>query len=203
MSSGHLTELIDPPARGRVFAQTARAGLAECAPSGRMRLDALARWLQDVAYADVEDAGVADTAVWVVRRTRMRVELARAQLRYGEWLRRQDRRVEARTQLRTAHEAFGAIGAEAFAEQAYRELAATGITVNKHPADAPSRLTAQEGHIARLAAAGRTNIEIAAELYLSPRTVEWHLRKIFTKLDVKTRRQLRQLPQAALRGTSA
>jgi DNA-binding CsgD family transcriptional regulator len=128
--------------------------------------------------------------------TRIRVELARAQLLYGEWLRRESRRADARTQLRTAHEALAAMGVEAFADRARHELAATGETVRKHAAQTSGELTAQEAHIARLAAEGLTSPEIAAALYLSPRTVEWHLRKIFTKLGVSTRRQLRRLPYA-------
>jgi len=128
--------------------------------------------------------------------TRIRVELARAQLLYGEWLRRESRRADARAQLRTAHEALAAMGVEAFADRARHELAATGETVRKHAAQTSGELTAQEAHIARLAAEGLTSPEIAAALYLSPRTVEWHLRKIFTKLGVSTRRQLRRLPYA-------
>jgi DNA-binding CsgD family transcriptional regulator len=126
--------------------------------------------------------------------TRIRIELARAQLLYGEWLRREGRRVDARAQLRTAYEALAAMGAEAFADRARHELAATGETVRRRAAETRGELTAQEAHIARLAAAGHTSPEIAAALYLSPRTVDWHLRKIFTKLGVSNRRELRQLP---------
>ena len=134
--------------------------------------------------------------------TRIRVELARAQLLYGEWLRRQGRRVDARAQLRMAHETLAAMGVDAFADRARRELRATGETVRKRTAETHGELTAQETHIARLAAEGLTNPEIAAELYLSPRTVEWHLRKIFTKLGVSTRRQLRRLAYADRKGMS-
>ena len=128
--------------------------------------------------------------------TRIRVELARAQLLYGEWLRREGRRADARAQLRTAYEALAAMGVEAFADRARHELAATGETVRKRAVKTRGELTAQEAHIARLAAEGLTSPEIAAALYLSPRTVEWHLHKIFTKLGVSTRRQLRRLPYA-------
>ena len=128
--------------------------------------------------------------------TRIRVELARAQLLYGEWLRREGRRTDARAQLRTAYEALAAMGVEAFADRARHELAATGETVRKRAVETRGELTAQEAHIARLAAEGLTSPEIAAALYLSPRTVEWHLRKIFAKLGVSTRRQLRRLPYA-------
>ncbi len=122
----------------------------------------------------------------------MRVELARAQLRYGEWLRRRGRRVDARAQLRTAYEALAAMGVDAFAERARRELLATGETVRRRTVETAGELTAQEAHIARLAADGLTNPEIGAQLYLSARTVEWHLRKVFAKVGVSTRRQLRQ-----------
>jgi DNA-binding NarL/FixJ family response regulator len=123
-------------------------------------------------------------------RTRLRPELARAHLVYGEWLRREDRRLDAREQLRTAHEMLVAIGMEAFAERARRELVATGETVRKRGAERVTTLTAQEAHIARLAREGLTNPEIGAQLYLSARTVEWHLRKIFTKLGIGSRREL-------------
>jgi DNA-binding CsgD family transcriptional regulator len=125
-------------------------------------------------------------------RTRIRVELARAQLLYGEWLRRRGRRVDARAQLRTAYEALTAMGVEAFADRARGELLATGETVRRRAVETHAELTPQEDHIARLAADGLTNPEIAAQLYLSPRTVEWHLRKVFTKRGLSTRRQLRR-----------
>jgi len=123
-------------------------------------------------------------------RTQLRPELARAHLLYGEWLRRQNRRAEARVQLRTAHEMLAAMGAGAFAERARRELLASGETVRKRTVQAPDALTAQEASIARLARDGRTNPEIGAQLFLSARTVEWHLRKVFTKLGVSSRREL-------------
>jgi DNA-binding CsgD family transcriptional regulator len=124
-------------------------------------------------------------------RTRLRVELARAHLVYGEWLRRDNRRADARTQLRTAHEMLDAMGLAAFAERARRELAATGETVRARTVDTVTALTAQEAYIARLARDGRTNAEIGAQLFLSVRTVEWHLRKIFIKLGIASRRELR------------
>ena len=122
----------------------------------------------------------------------MRVELARAHLRYGEWLRRRGRRVDARAQLRIAYEALAAMGVDAFAERARRELLATGETVRRRAVETAGELTAQEAHIARLAADGLTNPEIGTQLYLSARTVEWHLRKVFAKVGVSTRRQLRR-----------
>ena len=123
-------------------------------------------------------------------RTRLRVELARAHLLYGEWLRRDNRRGDARAQLRAAHEMLDAMGLAAFAERARCELAATGETVRARTVDAVTTLTAQEAHIARLARDGHTNPEISAQLFLSVRTVEWHLRKIFIKLDIGSRREL-------------
>jgi DNA-binding CsgD family transcriptional regulator len=123
--------------------------------------------------------------------TRLRMELARAHLLYGEWLRREKRRADAREQLRTAHDMFGAIGADGFAERARHELLATGETVRKRRDDTRDDLTPQEEHIARLALAGRTNPEIGAELFISPRTVEWHLKKVFTKLGISSRKGLR------------
>lgn len=125
-------------------------------------------------------------------RTRIQVELARSQLLYGEWLRRRNRRAEARTQLRTAHDHFAAMGAGAFADRARHELAATGETVRKRTVETQQDLTEQESHVARLAGQGLSNPEIAAALFLSPRTVEWHLGKVFGKLGITTRRELRQ-----------
>ena len=123
--------------------------------------------------------------------TRVRVELARARLLYGEWLRREGRRVDAREQLRVAREALLAMGADGFAERARHELLATGEKVRKRRDDTRDELTPQEEHIAQLARDGRTNPEIGAELFLSPRTVEWHLKKVFTKLGISSRRALR------------
>ena len=134
-------------------------------------------------------------------RTQLRPELARAHLLYGEWLRREGRRADAREQLRTAHDMLAAIGMEAFAERARRELAATGEKVRKRDVEPVTTLTAQEAYIARLARDGRTNPEIGAQLFLSARTVEWHLRKIYTKLGIGSRRDLHaalaQLDQAS------
>jgi len=132
-------------------------------------------------------------------RTRLRPELARAHLLYGEWLRRQGRRVDARTQLRTAYEMFVTIGMEAFAGRAHRELAGTGDKVRRRSPQARDHLTAQEEQIARLARDGLSNREIAGTLYLSGRTVEWHLRKVFSKLGISSRTQLRTaLPDHAV-----
>jgi DNA-binding CsgD family transcriptional regulator len=124
-------------------------------------------------------------------RTRLRTALARAHLIYGEWLRRENRRVDAREQLRAAHDMFTDMANEAYAERARRELLATGETVRKRTVETLDDLTPQEVQIARLAADGLTNAEIGAQLFLSPRTVEWHLRKVFGKVGISSRKELR------------
>ncbi len=130
-------------------------------------------------------------AIERLNRTTVRMELARAHLLYGEWLRRENRRVAARQELRTAHEMFVGMGADVFADRTRRELLATGETVRKRTVETRFELTAQEEQIARLAGAGRTNPEIGTELFISPRTVEWHLRKVYPKLGISSRRELR------------
>ena len=124
-------------------------------------------------------------------RTRRRPELARARLLYGEWLRREGRRADARAQLRAAHEMFTSFGMEAFAERTGRELAATGEKARKRSPETREELTPQEEQIARLARDGLSNPEIGAQLFVSARTVEWHLRNVFAKLGITSRRQLR------------
>jgi DNA-binding CsgD family transcriptional regulator len=137
-------------------------------------------------------------------RTRLRPNLARAHLLYGEWLRRENRRADARVQLRAAHELFEAIGMEAFAERARGELVATGERVRKRTAETRDELTPQERQIARLARDGLSNPEIGAQLFLSPRTVEWHLRKVFAKLAIRSRRELaKALPSSDAQLASA
>jgi DNA-binding CsgD family transcriptional regulator len=131
-------------------------------------------------------------AIERLARTRVRVELTRAQLVYGEWLRRQHRRLDAGEQLRAAYDTFTRIGVEAFAERARRELLATGETVRPRSVEPLDELTAQEAQIARLAAEGLTNPEIGAQLFISPRTVEFHLRKVFAKLGISSRKELRE-----------
>ena len=126
-------------------------------------------------------------------RTRIRVALARAQLLYGEWLRRQGRRMDAREQLRIAHQLYTSMGMEGFAERARRELQATGETVRKRSVETHGELTAQEMQIARLANNGLSNQEIGSRLFISARTVKYHLGKVFTKLDISSRAQLDQV----------
>jgi DNA-binding CsgD family transcriptional regulator len=126
------------------------------------------------------------------------VHLARVRLLYGEWLRRENRRVDAREQLRAAHETFNDVGAEGFAERARHELVVTGETVRRRTDDERGLLTPQEAHIARLARDGLSNPEIGAQLFLSPRTVQYHLRKVFLKLEITSRKQLTRLPSSRL-----
>jgi DNA-binding CsgD family transcriptional regulator len=151
-----------------------------------------------------EDAGSCyQESISRLSRTRLRAELARAHLLYGEWLRRQGRRLDAREQLRTAHSLLDAMGMTAFAGRARRELLATGETVRKRssepapaqPGQATEALTAQEAQVARLARDGLSNPEIGTRLFISSRTVQYHLRKVFTKLGISSRSQLyRVLP---------
>ncbi len=188
-----LPELIEAAVRSGQHARAAQAleQLSAATWDGSdWALGVLAR-----ARALLSDGATAESsyeeAVVRLSRTRLRPDLARSHLLYGEWLRRENRRAEARAHLRTAHSSFEAMGAEAFADRARRELLATGETVRKRTVDTTTDLTPQEDHIARLARDGRTNPEIAAELFLSARTVEWHLRKVFTKLGINSRRELR------------
>ena len=158
------------------------------------------------ALASEDDGAEALYLEAIIRlgRTPLRPELARAHLVYGEWLRRENRRMDARVELRTAYELFISFGAHAFAERTRRELLATGEKVRKRSDETRGQLTAQEEQIARLAAGGQTNQDIGGQLFLSPRTVEWHLHKVFTKLGVASRMQLRdKLPDAARAGAPA
>ncbi len=121
---------------------------------------------------------------------RVALDLARAHLLYGEWLRRRGRRVDAREQLRTAHTSFAEMGAEAFAQRAQRELLATGETARKRTDETRGDLTPHEARIARMARDGASNQDIATQLFVSRKTVEYHLHKVFTKLGISTRQQL-------------
>src|SRR5207248_11350265 len=154
------------------------------------------------AHALLSDADAAERlyreAIERLGRTRLRGELARARLLYGEWLRRENRRVDAREQLREAHDTFNRMGAEAFTERARRELQATGETARRRTDEARGVLTAQEAQIARLAQDGLSNPEIGAQLFISPRTVQYHLRKVFLKLDITSRNQLSRVPDGNL-----
>ena len=190
-----LAELAEAGARTgdpRLAAEAAERLVEATSPSG-------ADWGLGIAArskALASEGGTAEAlhveAIARLGRTTIRPELARAHLLYGEWLRREGRRVDAREQLRSAYEMLSDFGAGAFIERARRELAATGLTVRKRTDETRHQLTAQEQQIARLAANGHTNPEIGAQLFLSPRTVEWHLHKVFAKLDISSRRQLRE-----------
>jgi DNA-binding CsgD family transcriptional regulator len=183
------------------------SGVPERAAGAVQRLSDIARacetdWVLGVEarsralVSDGEDAeDLYREAIDRFGRTRLRVELGRAHLVYGEWLRRQRRRRDARDQLASAHEIFDSVGAAAFAERARIELRASGGQVRERAVETPDTLTAQEALIARLAGDGASNPEIAAQLFISPATVAYHLRKVFTKLGVSSRSQLaRALP---------
>jgi DNA-binding CsgD family transcriptional regulator len=160
-----------------------------CATDWALGLEARSRAL--LSDGDIAERGFRE-AVEHLSRARVRAELARAHLLYGEWLRRANRRADARGELTLAHEMFTAMGMEGFAERTRHELLATGVTVRQRTVDAADQLTEQEAFIARLARDGRSNPEIGAQLFISARTVEWHLRKVYTKLGVSSRRQLQR-----------
>jgi DNA-binding CsgD family transcriptional regulator len=192
------TQLVLP----ELIEAAVRTGQADLAAGALDRLSALtviegsdwAKGLEARSRALVSEGEAAGQcyaeAIERLGRTPLRPELARAHLLYGEWLRRENRRLDARHQLHAAHQLFTAIGADAFTERARRELLATGEKVRKREVDTYSQLTSQEEHIVRLARDGRTNPEIAAELFISTRTVEWHLHKVFAKLGITSRRDL-------------
>ena len=197
VSNWALSELVEA---------AARCGQPEAATDALQRLAEMARacgtdWVIGVetrARALVAERPDADElyrhAIELLGRTRLRTELARSHLVYGEWLRRDRRRVDART-VAPAQEMFTSIGMEAFAARAGRELLATGETARKRRDETRDELTAQEVQIARFARDGLSNVEIGARLFLSPRTVEYHLRKVFTKLGITSREHLdRVLP---------
>lgn len=193
LSGWALFELVEGAVRSdqqqRASAAASRLSVIAAANGSDWARGAAAR-----SQALLADGPAADDlhrqSIEVLSRTRIATHLARARLTYGEWLRRQHRRVEARNQLRLALEAFEAMGAHAFGERARRELLATGETVRKRDDSSRVDLTPQEEEIAQLARERRTNSEIGAQLFLSARTVEWHLRKVFAKLNINSRREL-------------
>jgi DNA-binding CsgD family transcriptional regulator len=187
------SELIEAAARTAELevatAAVARLGEHAAATDSDWALGLHARGRAQVSDGDgAED--LYREAIERLGRTRLRPDLARGHLLYGEWLRRSNRRADARAQLHAAHDGFVEIGMDAFAERARRELGATGEIVRKRTAETLFDLTAQELQIARLAIDGRSNAEIGALLFLSPRTIEWHLRNVFSKLGVASRREL-------------
>jgi ATP/maltotriose-dependent transcriptional regulator MalT len=193
-----LPELVEAAVR-EGEAEPARDALERLAETTQPCGTDFALGIEARSRALLSDGAAADDlyreAIDRLSRTRLRPELARAHLLYGERLRREGRRVDAREQLRTAHAMFAAIGMEAFAERARRELLATGERVRKRTVETSAELTAQEALIARLARDGLSNPEIGARLFLSARTVKYHLGKVFTKLDISSRAQLhRALP---------
>ena len=189
-----LPELVEAAARvgDTELARDALERLAETTqPAGTdLALGIEARCRALLSNGDDADRAFRE-AIERLGRTRRRPELARAHLLYGEWLRREGRRADARAQLRAAHEMFTSFGMEAFAERTGRELAATGEKARKRSPETREELTPQEEQIARLARDGLSNPEIGAQLFVSARTVEWHLRNVFAKLGITSRRQLR------------
>jgi DNA-binding CsgD family transcriptional regulator/tetratricopeptide (TPR) repeat protein len=188
-----LSELVEAATRtGR--ADLAASALDRLGEHTRETAEPWGRGMHLRARALLADGEAAEPlyreAIERLGHTRLRPEQARARLLYGEWLRRANRRVDAREQLRAAHDAFLRMGADGFAERARHELLATGAKVRRRVDETRDELTPQEEHIARLARDGRTNPQIGAELYISPRTVEWHLNKVFAKLGISSRRGL-------------
>jgi DNA-binding CsgD family transcriptional regulator len=193
LSNWSLPELVEAAVRTdqHALAEDARERLEQTAtPSATdWALGIQARCNALLTGGDQAEGHYRD-AIEHLGRTRMRTEHARAHLLFGEWLRRERRRIEAGEHLRTAHNMFVEMGMEAFAERARRERRANGDTVRKRRTGAHDELTPQEAQIAQLARAGLTNPEIGGQLFVSPRTVEWHLKKIFTKLAISSRREL-------------
>jgi DNA-binding CsgD family transcriptional regulator/tetratricopeptide (TPR) repeat protein len=208
-STEYLVEMITPPwSAVELIEAAARSGRAEMAADALTQLAVStsasgtdwALGIEARSRALLSDGDTAERlyleSIDRLGRTHMRADLARAHLLYGEWQRRERRRIDARTQLRIAHDMLDTMGMEAFAERARRELQATGETARKRTvASTDQELTAQEAQVARMARDGLSNPEIGARLFISPRTVQYHLRKVFTKLGIESRSQLdRVLP---------
>jgi DNA-binding CsgD family transcriptional regulator len=204
-SSWALCELVEAAARsGRQ--EIARETLDQLRERTGASGTAWAKGTEARASALLEDGESAEhlhrEGIQALGQSRMAAHLARARLSYGEWLRRENRRVDAREQLRQAYEVFARMGADGFADRARRELLATGEKVRKRRDDTRDELTPQQKQIARLARDGRTNPEIGAELYISHRTVEWHLRQVYTKLGINSRKGLRGALRSPYRETT-
>jgi DNA-binding NarL/FixJ family response regulator len=191
-----LLELVEAAARSHAYdvASEALSNLENA-------IDAQADWALGIrarSAAVLSDGNTAEAlyqeAIELLARSGPSAHVARGRLVYGEWLRREKRRMDARVQLRAAFETFTRLKAEAFAERARRELLATGETARKRTDDTRGALTPQEAEIARLAQDGLSNPEIGAQLFLSPRTVQYHLRKVFQKLNISSRNQLGRIP---------
>jgi DNA-binding CsgD family transcriptional regulator len=190
-----LAEQIEAATRIGKHERAARA-LAKLSETTRASGTDWALGIETRSRALISEGEIAEglyrEAIERLSRTRVRSELARCHLLYGEWLRRESRRLDAREQLRSAHELFSQFSMEAFAERARVELEATGEHARRRTVDTSDDLTPQETQICRLAADRATNQEIAAQLFISPSTVDYHLRKAFRKLGVNSRRQLKQ-----------
>jgi DNA-binding CsgD family transcriptional regulator len=197
-----LSELVEPATRtGRT--DLATDALNRLARKAQATGSEWAHGIEARSRALLSEGDTADdlfrTAIDHLSRARVRAELARTHLLYGEWLRRANRRVDARQELNVAYKLFSVMGMQSFTERTRRELSATGATVHKRNVEAREDLTAQEAQVARLARDGLSNAEIGAQLFISARTVEWHLAKVFSKLDISSRRQLRtSLPEHGL-----
>jgi DNA-binding CsgD family transcriptional regulator len=196
-----LVELVEAAARSGTPDQATDA-LERLSESTRASGTDWALGVEARSRALLSDGDAADRlyreAIERLARTRVRVELGRAHLVYGEWLRREQRRTDARQQLRSAHEMFTEMGVESFAERSRHELLATGATARRRTEDTGSTLTPQEAQIARLARDGFSNPDIGARLFISPRTVQYHLHKVFQKLDIRSRNQLGSVPPSRL-----
>jgi DNA-binding CsgD family transcriptional regulator len=201
-ASGHREVVAENWGLSELIESATRSGRTDLARNALARLETKARaagtdWALGIearSRALLSEAADADElyrgAIAHLGRTHVRAELARAHLLYGEWLRRENRRLDARAQLNVAHDMFASMGMDAFAKRADGELLATGEKVRQRGAEARDDLTPQERHIAMLAGDGLSNPEIGARLFLSPRTVEWHLRHVFAKLGIRSRGQL-------------